>query len=82
MEKLENPSIMVDECRRHGETTKSAISRAGEQIFQQYDSKLKETEASHGIHFVICIKGAPDPVARELYYQTEYCYEYYTNTTP
>ena len=56
MEELEVPAVLVDEFRNPGEAKLSALSRAGEEIFQQYNSKLKETEASHGIHFVISIK--------------------------
>ena len=53
VEELERPEVMVDEFRDRGEEKVSAHQRVGEGIFQQYDPKLKETEASHGIHFVI-----------------------------
>ena len=52
---LEAPVVFVDEFKGPGETNITARSKRGEEIFQQYDKKLKENEASHGIHFVICI---------------------------
>ena len=55
VEELEGPAVMVDEFRSYSETKERAFSRAGEEIFHQYDHKLKETEASHCVHFVICI---------------------------
>ena len=61
MEKLEAPEVMVDEFRSPGETNKIALSKRGEEMFQQYDQKLKENEASHGIHFVIYILKVSTP---------------------
>ena len=31
------------------------------------------TNCTSRLYVVVCIKGAPDPVARELYFQTKYC---------
>lgn len=45
---LESESILVDEHRRSKESAEAATVRKREELFQKYDSKLKEvTQVSH-----------------------------------
>ena len=44
VEYLEKPECFVDEFKEHGETNTCGITRRGEDLFKEYDTKLKQAE--------------------------------------
>ena len=55
MTDLEAEDIIVDEFKQPGERTSAGTLRAGEEVFQKYDRKLKEKEeVSHGTTMTLC----------------------------
>ena len=58
MTDLEAEGITVDEFKRPGERAPAGALRAREEIFQKYDSKLKEQEVSHVTTMTLCMMKA------------------------